>query len=397
MKDGWQIRKISDVADINDGPHATPTRVDSGPIFLGISALQDGEINLEQTRHVSEEVFAIWTRRVRPQANDIVFSYETKLGQAAIIPDGLVCCLGRRMGLLRFNNKATLPRFFLYQYLSPQFREFLDSKTLRGATVDRLSIKEFPSFPVKLPPLPEQQRIVALLDEAFAGLATAKANAERNLQHARVVFESYLESVFSQRGEGWTEQRLGDLSRINYGYTESASDEKVGPHFLRITDIQENGVEWDSVPYCRIDAKAIPKYRLIDGDIVFARTGASTGKSYLVTNPPESVFASYLIRLQLSRKELLPQFLNLYFQSPLYWSAVRAGVSGSAQGGFNASKLGELLIPYPKSSEEQLSVVAHLNELAEETQSLTRLYERKLAALEELKKSLLQQAFNGEL
>ena len=294
--------------------------------------------------------------------------------------------------VLRPNRDKLLDRWLIYHLNHSDLTAFVS-----GLTVPKLNQGSLREIPIPVPPLPDQQRIVALLDDAFAGLATAKANAERNLQHARAVFESHLECVFSQRGESWTEQRLGDLSRINYGYTESASDEKVGPHFLRITDIQENGVDWDSVPYCRIDAKAIPKYKLIDGDIVFARTGASTGKSYLVTNPPESVFASYLIRLQVSRKELLPQFLNLYFQSPLYWAAVRAGVSGSAQGGFNASKLGELVIPYPKSSEEQLSVVDHLNELAKETQHLTQLYERKLAALEELKQSLLQQAFNGEL
>jgi len=203
MREGWQIKKLGDVADVYDGPHATPTTVDSGPIFLGIGALQDGEINLGETRHVTHQDFIQWTRRVRPQANDVVFSYETRLGQAAIIPDGLVCCLGRRMGLIRFNNGTVFPRYFLYQYLSPQFREFLESKTIRGATVDRLSIKDIPSFPILLPPLSEQERIVALLDEAFAGLATAKANAERNLQNARALFESHLQSVFSQRGEGW--------------------------------------------------------------------------------------------------------------------------------------------------------------------------------------------------
>jgi type I restriction enzyme S subunit len=285
------------------------------------------------------------------------------------------------------------------RYLEYLFRGGIDiSKAITGSAQPQITRTNLEPLEISYPEsLAEQQRIVALLDKAFAGLATAKANAERNLQNARAIFESHLQSVFTERGEGWMEKRLGDLSRINYGYTESASNEKVGPHFLRITDIQDNGVDWDTVPYCPIDARTLPKYKLLDGDIVFARTGASTGKSYLVKNPPESVFASYLIRVQLSNKEFLPQFVNLFFQTSLYWDTIRAGVSGSAQGGFNATKLGELVIPFPKSSNEQKSVVAHLDELAEETKHLTRLYERKLTALEELKKSLLHQAFNGEL
>ena len=266
-----------------------------------------------------------------------------------------------------------------------------------GATVKSLRRRHFEDLPVPVPPLAEQQRIVGLLDEAFEGLATAKANAEKNLQNARALFESHLQSDFTQRGPGWVEKRLGDLARINYGYTESASFEKIGPHFLRITDIQDSGVDWDTVPYCPIDASDLPKYKLADGDIVFARTGATTGKSYLVSNPPESVFASYLIRVQLSDKELLPQFVNLFFQTHSYWDTIRAGVSGSAQGGFNATKLGELVIPFPKSAKEQMSVVTKLDKLTAETQRLARLYERKHAALEALKKSLLHQAFTGAL
>ena len=188
-----------------------------------------------------------------------------------------------------------------------------------GAVGQQRVPKEFiESYRIPVPPLPEQQRIVGILDEAFEGIATAKANAEKNLQNARALFESHLQSVFTQRGKGWVEKRLGDLSRINYGYTESASAEKVGPHFLRITDIQDNFVDWATVPYCPIDAGDLPKYKLADGDIVFARTGATTGKSYLVTNPPDAVFASYLIRVQLQEKELLPQFVNLFFQTHSY-------------------------------------------------------------------------------
>ena len=159
----WPTVTIGELGDVFDGPHATPKIVSEGPIFLGIGALQDGRINLGEKRHVTQDDFKKWTRRVRPQAGDIVFSYETRLGQAAIIPEGLVCCLGRRMGLVRIDQNKILPRFFLYNYISPDFQEFLRRRTVHGATVDRILLTEFPDFPFPCPPLWEQERIASVL------------------------------------------------------------------------------------------------------------------------------------------------------------------------------------------------------------------------------------------
>ena len=224
MRAGWQRKQVREVADVFDGPHATPKTVGSGPIFLGISALKDGAINLDETRHVTEEDFRKWTRRVEPQTDDVVFSYETRLGEAAIIPDGLQCCLGRRMGLIRFKDGMVVPRFFLYQFLSPAFRAFLDSKTIRGATVDRISIKEFPSFHIYVAPLAEQQRIVAISDEVFAGLATATANAEKNLTNARELFEAMLvREAFKESDEDAWEQTTIEFSLASEGFNPNGA------------------------------------------------------------------------------------------------------------------------------------------------------------------------------
>lgn len=152
---------------------------------------------------------------------------------------------------------------------------------------------------------------------------------------------------------GWDFRPLHELSAINYGYTKSASPDPVGPKFLRITDIQDDRVNWDDVPYCTIEKTNEEKYRLQTGDIVFARTGATTGKSFLVEEPPDAVFASYLIRLRLLNGRLLPKFLALFFQSEAYWKSIQEGATGSAQGGFNATKLGNLEIPIPPLAEQR--------------------------------------------
>jgi type I restriction enzyme S subunit len=191
---------------------------------------------------------------------------------------------------------------------------------------------------------------------------------------------------------GWGISKLGEVSAINYGYTESASSEPVGPRFLRITDIQDDNVDWDTVPYCKLESKELSKYELVSGDIVFARTGATTGKSFLVMDPPKAVFASYLIRLRLLDKKLLPEFVSLFFQTGEYWQAIKDGSSGSAQGGFNATKLGALSIPVPPLP-EQRRIVGILDEAFEGIASAKANAEKNLQNARALFESQLQSVF----
>ena len=164
--------------------------------------------------------------------------------------------------------------------------------------------------------------------------------------------------------EGWRSLQLGDIAAISYGYTAKASFENVGLKFLRITDIQNDMVDWSSVPYCPINEADLKKHKLIDQDIVFARTGATTGKSFLVCDPPESVAASYLIRLRVQDPNVSAKFISKYFQTCEYWNGVSSGISGSAQGGFNASKLAALVVPIPPFP-EQKRIVEILDEAFE--------------------------------
>lgn len=192
---------------------------------------------------------------------------------------------------------------------------------------------------------------------------------------------------------GWEIKRLSEVSKITYGYTDSASSKNIGPKFLRITDIQNNSVVWDDVPYCNCKNEELPKYKLEDGDIVFARTGATTGKSFLIKNPPNAVFASYLIRLKIfSKNILLPEFVALYFQTASYWSTINAGLSGSAQGGFNATKLGELGVPIPPLS-EQKRIVEILDEAFAAIDKAKANIEKNLQNAKELFECYLQNVF----
>lgn len=142
-------------------------------------------------------------------------------------------------------------------------------------------------------------------------------------------------------------------TKIDYGLTASANGAQVGPKFLRITDIQDDDVDWDDVPFCEATPKKLAKARIGPGDIVFARTGATTGKSFLINDPPEdAVFASYLIRVR-SSERAIPSYLAHFFRSQDYWSQIKNRTRGAAQGGVNATSLGELEIPLPPLEEQR--------------------------------------------
>jgi len=195
--------------------------------------------------------------------------------------------------------------------------------------------------------LEEQQRIAEVL---------ARADRLRRLRHvARELSAGYLQAVFLQMfGDpvenpmGWDFQKLHHLaSSVDYGVTASASSDPIGPKFLRITDIQDGIVHWDSVPYCSASEKEKRGSMLQKGDIVFARTGATTGKSYLIQDCPQgAVFASYLIRVRPNQK-IDPVYLSNYFQTDAYWGQIQESSTGTAQAGVNATKLKQLRILTP--------------------------------------------------
>lgn len=198
--------------------------------------------------------------------------------------------------------------------------------------------------------------------------------------------------------KGWKWKKVKEIAlSIQYGYTESSSKEEIGPKFLRITDIQENKVNWNTVPYCPIKREEIEKYKLEDGDLVFARTGATVGKSFLIKGRiPESVFASYLIRLRFP-KEINDKYIWYFFQSPNYWNQIIDKSVGTGQPNVNGTKLGQIDIIIPEALSTQHRIVAKIEELFS---SLDKGIESLKTAQEQLKiyrQAVLKWAFEGKL
>jgi type I restriction enzyme S subunit len=176
---------------------------------------------------------------------------------------------------------------------------------------------------------------------------------------------------------------------VDYGVTASANAAPVGPKFLRITDIQDDRVDWATVPYCGVTPAEAEGARLNPGDVVFARTGATTGKSYLLNECPKgAVFASYLIRVRPLLTEVDPRYLAWYFQTPDYWRQITSSASGTAQPGVNATKLKSLSVPTPPLPEQR-----RIADVLEKADAVRRKRKEAIALSEELLRSAFLEMF----
>ena len=276
---------------------------------------------------------------------------------------------------------------------TPSFWEQCDEKSRGTSGKNRIKPEQFLKVEIPLPPLAEQRRVVARIEELAAQIHEARTLRHCAAEEADALVTSASAKLFELK-RGWQTKIVGDFCESpQYGYTESATQEPVGPRFLRITDIQDGRVNWESVPYCRCPEPG--KYLLKPNDLVFARTGATTGKSFVIRDCPEAVFASYLIRLRV-RDTISVDYLYRYFQSPSYWQQIGDEKKGTGQPNLNGSKLEKLKVPIAPLP-EQRRIVSELDTLQAEVDALQRLQAETAAELDALLPAILDRAFKGEL
>jgi type I restriction enzyme, S subunit len=265
----------------------------------------------------------------------------------------------------------------------------------------KLNQKSLNSILVPFPSIPEQKRIVAILDDALEGIGVAIANAEKNLANARELFNSYLNSVFTRKGEGWVKKKLGEIGKTQYGLSETMNEDSVGYKIFRMGEVQ-NGqlIDTGAMKYADIAREEFEKYKLRRGDVLFNRTNSFelVGKTGIFNLDGDYCFASYLVRLNFDRGKMIPEFLNYFMNSSIFQDSVKQKASRSInQANINATILLNENIQFPEAVSDQQAIVRKLDSLSSETQRLQATYERKLNSLAELKQAILQKAFAGEL
>jgi type I restriction enzyme S subunit len=395
MKKGWQWKPLGEVCKTGSG--GTPLK-DRKEYYEGgtIPWLMSGEVSQgevwETTKFITQKGLDNCAARMFPKDTVLVAMYGATAGQVGILrfeatTNQAVCGI--------FPNTQFVPEFLFYFLLSKKDDLVAQATGNAQPNISQIKIK---NTEVPLAPLPDQQRIVGLLDKAFAGLATAKANAEKNLQNARALFESHLQSVFTQRGKGWVEKRLVEVSR-EFGRGKSKHRPRNepalynGPYpFIQTGDIS-NADHWLTDHTQTYSERGLAQSRLWPkGTICIAIVGATVGETAILDF--ESCFPDSVIGIVVNDEVADNEYVEFLLQS--FKALLKEKGKGTARDNINLGTFENQMFPFPPLK-RQKKIVATLNALREETQRLASLYERKLAALEALKKSLLHQAFTGEL
>jgi len=409
MKNGEPTKPLAEVCEFRNGLWKGKK-----PPYIHVGVIRNTNFNRDGTLDDSDiafhdvEVKQFKTRQL--EFGDIILE---KSGGGPKQPVGRVITFEKQNGKYSFSNFTSIvrvsdPNKLDYRYLHRVLFWYYTSGVTEGMQrrstgIRNLDFNAYKQLEIPHPPLPEQRRIVGILDEAFAGIATAKATAEKNLRNARALFESHLNAVFTQRGDDWVEFRLADaVQSLHQGLNTAGQKVKFyesGYPIIQTRNIDDEGVvEIDTKIklMCEDDWLLYKdKYRPAVGDVFFTNIG-TIGKTAIVTVDRDYLIHWNIFKLRPHHETITSAFLKYtldHLTSSGYFKKLQKG--GTVD--FVTKKMiSEALVHLPNTA-EQTGVVAKLDALNEETLRLESIYQRKLAALDELKKSLLHQAFSGQL
>ncbi|MEK6784018.1 MAG: restriction endonuclease subunit S [Nitrospirota bacterium] len=402
MKKGWQKKTLGDVlvkTETTDPARSPQTEFD----YIDVSSVSNETLAIEETQRLNGKDAPSRARRL-VKANDVLFAtIRPTLRRIAIVPEELdnqVCSTGYFV----LRAKPDVDHRFVFYFLQTEGFMTAMEKLQKGASYPAVTDGDVRSQQIPIPPLPEQQRIVGILDEAFDGIATATANAERNLHNARALFESHLQTVFTQRGEGWTETTLEEVLAIqpqNGWSPPAANHSDSGTPVLTLSSVTGFRFRPDKRKFTSASTDSRRNYWVKNGDFLITRSNTPELVGHVaiasrIEKP--TIYPDLIMRMNPAPDRIMTEFLYYQMRSP----SLRKEITGRAQGANPTMKkisngaVQTLPIAVP-SIPTQRAIVRTLNVLAEETQRLESIYQQKLAALEALKKSLLHQAFSGEL
>jgi len=389
---GWEIKKLGEVLTIERGGSPRPiekylTNSPDGINWIKISDATASDKYIFETKEKITKEGLHKTRMVNE--GDFILSNSMSFGRPYIMKTS--GCIHDGWLVLKENGQKIFDTEFLYYLLSSPYVFNQFDYLAAGSTVRNLNIALVSSVQVPIPPLPEQQRIVSILDEAFAAITKAKANAEQNLKNAKELFESFLQGVFEKKGDGWEEKTIGEIGnpkmckRIFKEQTTTIGDI---PFFKIGTFGKEPDAYISKEIYDEFRAKySFPK----KGDVLISASG-TIGRRVRYDGEPAYFQDSNIVWIENDEKQVTNDFLYEFYGACNWGSTKGATISRLYNDNLKSIK-----ISFPKSKEAQQTIVRQLDALRAETQKLEAVYQKKIADLEELKKSILQKAFAGEL
>jgi len=358
----WRERTLGQLCTlITDGKHGDcRNEAGSGYYFISCKDVKDGRINYDNAREIARGDFEETHRRTDLKPGDIVLTNSGTIGRLAIATENEMTTrttFQKSVAVLKPLRKEITPSF-LYYALEANRAKLINASG--GAAQKNLLLGELRRFLVRVPPFSLQVRIGFILSAYDDLIENNRRRIQLLEQAARLLYKEWFvhlrfpghEHVKITNGvpDGWHERSLAELADVSYGLTASASQEVVGPKFLRITDIVPQILDWDTVPFCQADAKAIERNKLAVGDVVVARTGATVGYAkYISRLPHDAVYASYLIRFRFPNRDIAT-LAGVFMESDAFKEYVRGHAGGAAQPNANATVLGSAKVLLPIES-----------------------------------------------
>ena len=416
IPENWRWVRLGEVFSVYGGKRVPVGKkwvdYDTGHKYIRVTDMKNGTISSSDTKYITEDVFQ-QIKKYTISKDDVYITVAGTIGRVGLVPDEF-----DKANLTENADKICIyksDKYFVYNLLLSQEIQSQILEMVTQVGQPKLAILRIQNLILPLPPLAEQKRIVARVDElmkridemektekditalyeAFPGdmkasllqaaiqgklteqqasdgdaetlYADIQKEKQRLIREGKIKKEKPLPEITDDDipfdiPDNWKWVRWGNLSfSIQYGYNAPAL-QKGRIRMVRISDIQNNAVAWNTVPYCNINEKDIPDYLLEVNDILFARTGGTVGKSYLVKEVPcESIYAGYLIRTRYS-SNLAPSYMKYYMESQLYWDQLKEGTTATAQPNCNGQTLSKMLIPLPPLV-EQKRIVEKLDQL----------------------------------
>ena len=392
MRETRDIVCLGDVCHIIGG--GTPSKKNdayySGSIPWATVRDMNAEVISETDFRITKEAVQASSTNIIPAGN-VVIATRVGLGKVCLLSGDTAINQDLR-GIIPKQPGSLLPRYLFYWFktIAPHIISAGTGATVQGVKGNFVKSLRFP-----LPPLPEQKRIVAILDEAFAGIATAVANTEKNLANARELFDSYLNAVFTQKGEGWVEKTIGEIADHSLGkMLDKAKNKGSLKPYLRNINVRWFEFDLNDMLEMRFEDDESQTYTAKKGDVLICE-GGYPGRSAIWENDEPVYFQKALHRVRfknIEHNKWFPYFIYLADAK----NDLRKYFTGTGIQHFTGKALHRFRIPIPPTPVIRKSV-ERFDALFEETHRLESLYQHKLTTLAELKQSLLHKAFSGAL
>lgn len=396
---GWDENKLEQITRVIDSAHQTPQFSNSGIPMVRVGDINGGKVSLDNTKFVTEEIYKIFAKNHEPAFNDILMTRVGSYGRSSIVKTDKKFCLGQNTVVI---NPKSVDSDFLFQFLQTENVAKQVEDTVGGSSQKSLSLAAIKSLNILTPPLSEQQKIAKILtsvDEVIEKTQTQidklkdlKSGLKQELLTNGIGHAEFKDSPVGKIPADWAVKKFGDITlEHKQGYYSKNKYTIDGTYIIRITDMQNPYISFDEMPKMQVSDKDKEAYEVLNGDFLFARSGA-IGRYGIFDSNNEAVFASYLIRFRFDVQEALNEFVGFWYESDVCQKQLGTITQGSSNININAQNIKELKIPIPSICEQRKITEAILSVVKKITST-----EQKLNALKNTKIALMQDLLTGKV